>query len=409
VAKKTKDNERGQDKYFSNFMVDHKGDLVDLFKYRVIHSGLDTVRQLYAGLVIPSMYSEIEKSYEDGFGLTVEILGFKFIVSSGGKSGYRYILKNNNIGLVIMFGSQFTEPNYSGDHLKIQTSPIYTLSRDIEQVQKHLDDFAEALLTQVIHTGVAVHLCADVQGWVPPSDLDSRLTTKARRIVRHSGPSQINYEFSDVSVVYGKAESFTFGSAGSLQFNLYDKRKANKNKNEGDIWEPVWLMHPKYDIEAPVFRFEFRFHHNIVNQFANGSGFQADKLTDIKEHLNGLWRYSMDNFRLDDTKTYINPFWQWLRDDLKFYDMPKLEIDYKREYKSPLEQGRPSNRAISICFGQLCSIYGRNGYSMNKASNHLQKSGIWENLVEMYIDRGGSSDDVFIDLELKLSRFVEAA
>lgn len=409
MARKTKDNPREKVQGFSEFMIDHSGKIIDLSKFNVIHSGLDTVRQLYAGLIIPEIYEQIQKAYDDGFGLTVRVCGFEFVVSSGGKSGYRFILKNNNIGLVIMYGSQYTEPQYNGDHLKIQTSPIFTLSRDIDETQIHIDDFAHELLTQVVHTGVAVHLAVDVQGWVPPADLDSRLVTKARRIVRNSGQSAVNYEFSDVSVVYGRAQSFTFGSAGSLQFNLYNKRKANKDKDEAELWEPVWLLNPTYDIELPVFRFEVRMHHNVVNQFANGSGFVAEKLSDLKQHLTGLWSYAMDNFRLDDTKTYINPFWQWLRDDTKFYDMPKIEMDYRREYKSPLEQGLPSNRAIAICFGQLCSIYGRNGYSLSKSSTHLQNSGIWANLVEMYNDRGGSSDDIFIDLEQKLSKFKAAA
>lgn len=409
MALKSKNNERQTLKNFSEVMIDHAGNVVDLSQYRVIHTGLDTVRQLYAGLIIPEIYDQIEKAYADGFGLTVNFCGYDFVVGSGGRSGYRYILKNNNIGLVLMVGSSYMEPKYNGDHLKIQTSPVFNLSRDVDEIQAGMDDFAYELLTQVLHTGVAVHICADVQGWLPPADLDSRLTTKARRVSRHTGHSHMTYQFSDFAVVYGRAESFTFGSAASLQFNLYDKRKANEKKGEGEIWEPVWLMHPAYDPESPVNRFELRFHHNVVNQFANGSGFQADKLTDIKEHLTGLWVYGMDNFRLDDTKTYINPFWQWLRDDNKVYNFKKLDIDYKREYKSPLDTGKPSPRSIAICFGQLCSIYGRNGYSVATASNHLQKSGIWSNLVDMYISRGGTSDDVFLDLELKLSRFKHAA
>ncbi len=409
MARKTRDNERCKIEGFSKFFTDHAGDVFYTSQWNVVHAGVDTVRQLYSGLLIPEVYQQIEKAYDDGFGLTVKLYGFEFIVSSGGKSGYRYILKNQNIGLVLMVGSQYAEPQYNGHHLKIQTSPIFTLSRDLEDVQETLDDFAHAVLTQVIHTGVAVHICADVQGWIPPANLDSLLTTKARRVSRHTGPSQINYEFSEVSVVYGRAQSFTFGNAGSLQFNLYNKTQAAKDKQEMEIWLPVWTQNEQFDDTKPVFRFEVRFHQSQIQQFANGSGFQADKLSDIKEHLTGLWHYSMNNFRLDDTKTYINPFWQWLRDDMKFYDCPKIDIDYKRMYKSPLDQGRPSNLSIAICFGQLCSIYGRNGYSAQKAVVHLQNSGIWSNLCEMYASRGGGADDIYIDLANKLSRFKQAA
>lgn len=404
MALKTKNNPRDL-----NLITNHDGVVFDLSRYNVLHSGIDTVRQLYSGLLIPEIYQEIEKAYTDGFGLAVKLFSFDFIVSSGGKSGYRYILKNENIGLVLMVGSSYVEPKYNGHHLKIQTSPIFTLSRTLEDVQETLDDFAEFLMTQVLHTGIALHICADVQGWIPPADLDSRLTTKARRVTRHSGASQVNYEYSNVAVVYGRSQSFTFGNAGSLQFNVYNKWQAAKDKDELEIWLPVWSQNENYNPDDLVFRFEVRFHQNIINQFANGSGFQANKLLDLKEHLTGLWQFSMDNFRLDDTKTYINPFWQWLRDDMVFFDSPKLEIDYKRMYKSPLEVGRPSARSIAICFGQLCSIYGRNGYTLNKAVQHLQNSGIWENLAEMYTDRGGSVDDIYIAIEDKLSRFKKAA
>lgn len=385
--------------------TDYQGNIFDSSDCAVIHNGLDTVRQLYAGLLIREVYDEIERVYNAGFGLSVNVGGFEFVVSTGGRSGYRYILKNPNIGLIIMVGSQYIEPNYNGHHLKIQCSPVFLLSRELSDIQADMDHFAYSLLTQVLHTGVAVHICADVQGWIPPRDLDCRMTTRARRIQKYSGNCDIHYDFSGVSMVYGRGESFTFGKADSLQFSCYDKLKAVKDKGELPLWLPVWSQAEGFDEGGSIFRFEARFHHNVVSQFANGSGFDANKLLDLENHFTGLWKYALNNFRLDDSKTYINPFWQWLRDDLTFYHKPALSIDYKRLYRSPNDQGLPSDRAISICFGQLCSIYGRNGYSLAKASMHLQNSGIWANLCDMYSRRGLSSDDVFLTLECKLIRF----
>ncbi len=412
MAKKVKDNERfsihddvSKPELFQSF----DGSLVDSSDWCVIHSGLDTVRQLYSGLIDPFVFNDIETAYDSGFGQTVTVSGFEWVVSSGGRSGYRYTLKNPNIGLVILIGSTFIEPKYNGHHLKIQASPVFLMSRSVEDIQIDLDLFASFFIDQLKHTGVAVHICADVQGWVPPNDLDSRLTTKARRILKYSAIESMDFDFNEVSVKYGKGETYTFGSASSLQFSCYDKSKAVKAKGELPLWLPVWSQHDDFDENEQITRFEFRFHQSVIEQFANGSGFLPFSLQDLEPHLNGLWAYGLNNFRLDDSKTYINPFWQWLRDDVQVVHTQVLDIDYKRLYESPTDDGVPSDRAISICFGQLCSIYGRNGYSFKRASQHLQNSGIWQNLADMFNRRGKDTDDIFLVLSEKLSRFEKKA
>lgn len=388
-----------------SLFVNFEGGLFDSGKCNVIHNGLDTVRQMYSGLIESVLYNEIERVYNDGFGLTVKVGDFEFLVSSGGRSGYRYCLKNPNIGLVIMVGSQYIEPKYNGHHLKIQCSPVFLLSRGLHEIQLEIDTFADFFLSQVLKTGVAVHLCADVQGWIPPNDLDCRLTTRARRIYKYSGTQGVEYDYSGVSVVYGKGETFTFGKANSMQFTVYDKTKAVNDKGEQALWLPIWSQSSSYVEGDHVTRFEARFHHTVVQQFANGSGFEANSLIDLEKHLTGLWKYSLNNFRLDDSETYINPFWQWLRDDTIFYHNALLDIDYKRLYKAPNDDGEPSERSIAICFGQLCSIYGRNGYSVNKAAGHLANSGIWPNICNMYSKRGKLIDDIYVDLANKIERF----
>lgn len=412
MARKTKNNPRVS--LYDNvekpeLFVCHDGSIVDSSDWVVIHHGLDTVRQLYAGLLDPAVYLDIQTAYDSGFNSTVEVGGFQWIVSTGGRSGYRYTLRNSNVGLSILVGSSFVEPKYNGHHLKIQASPVFLLSRSADDIQVDLDHFASFFISQIKHTGVAVHICADVQGWTPPVDLDRRLTTKAKRVYKYSSIETLEFDFNEVALVYGKGTSFTWGSRGSLEFNLYDKTLATKSKGELPLWLPVWAQSPDFDENAPVQRFELRFHQSVIDQFANGSGFVAAKLSDLAPHLTGLWRYGMDNFRLDDTKTYINPFWQWLRDDLVFYHQAVLDIDYKRLYQAPGDDGVPSDRAISICFGQLCSIYGRNGYDLKRAAKHLQNSGIWQNLLDMYSRRGKTSDDVFLALSDKLSRFQKNA
>ena len=121
-------------------------------------------------------------------------------------------------------------------------------------------------------------------------------------------------------------------------------------------------------------------------------------LVDLKEHLTGLWQYALHNFRLDDSSTYINPAWQYFRDDIVFYHKKKMDVDYKRMYVNPAAQGKPTERAIKICFGHLTSIFRRNAFSLKKAFECLQQSGLWENLLELYSSKGRGVMDIYHDL-----------
>lgn len=394
------------------------GDLWNSRNVAVLHNGLDTVKQLYQGLIDKTEYLKVQSAYDSGSGAIVEIGNFQWKVGSGRRGGYRYSLQNKNIGLVILLGSFYLDPVYHGHHLKIECSPNFLLSRSIEDIQGDLDLFASYFISQMGHTGVAVHLCADLQGWECPNDLDFRLTTKAKRVFRRSGISEMEFDHNDLAMVYGKAQSFTFGSVSTLQFAVYDKSKAVRDKNELELWVPVWSQklnqdfEPLYDAEKQIFRAEARFHHSVIQQFASGSGFTASNLLDLGPHLSGLWRYALNNFRLDCPREtehqnvkYIDPLWQFLRDDLQFHHEQKLDIDYKRLYKAPDNDGAPNERTIMICFGQLASIYGRNGYTASKASQYLMSSGIWVNLVELYRKRNKDEDDIFADLVNKLEKF----
>lgn len=379
--------------------INHSGEKFDSSGLLVVHNGLDTVRQLYDGELNKCVLSSIETAYLAGFGCQVEIGGFSWIVSSGGKSGYKYTLRNQNLGLVLLVSSSFTEKEFSGAHMKIQASPSFLLARTLEEAQCDMDHFAASVLYEGFgYSGLAVHLCADVQGWQLPHDLDSKMTTRARRIIRHSGIQGLDYEFSDVAIVYGKGQSFTFGQASTMQFAVYDKTKAIADKGEEDLWRPVWSQSAHYDETMPVIRLEARFHHTVISQFSNGSSFDAFCLTDLKEHLTGLWQYALINFRYDDSKTYINPAWQYFRDDIVFYHEKKTDIDYKRMYVNPDAQGKPTERAIKICFGHLTSIFRRNAYSLKKSFECLQKSGLWENLLELYRNKGRGVADIYHDL-----------
>ena len=108
-----------------------------------------------------------------------------------------------------MFGSFYTESKYHGHHLKIELSPELILSNEIDEIQDIMDNLAKCFITQVTYTGTAIHICADVQGWLPPDDLDRKMTTKARRIYKASGVSEMAFENHAITTVWGKGETFT--------------------------------------------------------------------------------------------------------------------------------------------------------------------------------------------------------
>ncbi|NOV28347.1 hypothetical protein [Methylomonas sp. ZR1] len=389
----------------SYLFANYQGDIVDSRDWLVLHHGLDTVRQLYNCLPDFNVIAKIQDAYDRGFGESIELSGSEWRVSHGGRSGYRFKLHCDDLGLIVFYGSTFQHTiTTNGPHLKIQCSPVFLLSRSITEIDDHLTETAKLFADQISPSGVAVHICADVQGYIPPADLDSRITTRARRVMRNSGIQSIELDAHDAAIVYGKSQSFTFGKADSLQFAVYDKGKAVKDKGELPLWLPVWVQSDQFDLDVPIWRFEARFHHSVVEQFANGSGFSAKSLKDIASHLSGLWSYALNNFRLDDSVTYINPFWQWLRDDLHFYHQRKLDIDYQRKYKSALQDGLPNDRSVSICFGQLASIYRKKRLTFSQAQQHLLHSGLWDLLCSMYIRRNKTADDILMDLADKLER-----
>ncbi|ANE54488.1 hypothetical protein [Methylomonas sp. DH-1] len=93
-----------------------------------------------------------------------------------------------------------------------------------------------------------------------------------------------------------------------------------------------------------------------------------------------------------------------MRDDLIFYHDAKA-IEYKRVYKTADITPTVSDRAVMVCFGQLCSLYAKNQFSLAKASNCLVNSGLWANLCSIYVSRGLEVDDIYVDLENKLNKF----
>ncbi|NQD92909.1 hypothetical protein HP532_09635, partial [Pseudomonas sp. CrR25] len=93
--------------------------MTDLSKVRLLRCGVDTVRQLYRGLILPGILTLFDKP-----GTLVDFAGERWHAGRVGKdSGYQYKLQNADLGFVLLVKNFNTKADVIGPHLKIEVSP----------------------------------------------------------------------------------------------------------------------------------------------------------------------------------------------------------------------------------------------------------------------------------------------
>src|SRR5690554_2650358 len=273
----------------------------DLSALRVLHVGVDTVRQLYRGQCRTELLNKLEESQ----GL-VSLFGYHWFAGRVGRdSGYQYKLQNADLGLILLFKNFNQHQADIGSHLKIEVSPHFLLANDAEKVQHTLDSLADKVLDDWSHNYCAVHVALDVQGWEPSADIVQRMNCRSQKIVDMSGIS--SFEFNATASVYGRGESYLFGSPTACQLSIYNKTIQAKATDKLDYWESVWglqttdLLVKVYDDSASVWRIELRYHHNVIKQFAQGSidvstGEVINPMSylSLAPHLDGILKYGFE-------------------------------------------------------------------------------------------------------------------
>lgn len=249
--------------------------------------------------------------------------------------------------------------------------------------------------------GIALHLAVDFQGWEPPQDFAQHFVTRAKTITVHNGLSDLVFKGLDGATINGRGETYTFGKANSLQVCLYDKSKEIDVSDKRAFMESIWecavnedtFPDTCYDPDKPVWRLEIRFHHRIVNEISQGTSGMKPIYTfmDAVPHLTGLWQYALKSNRYEVKREWVHPIWTKLRDDIGFgYSAPDLM--YKRAKKEP---GCGNEKNVSLAFGNLLSIYARNGFNARQAWDCLKKSGLWEDLCNYYRRREIYENELF--------------
>lgn len=376
----------------------------DLSGVRLLGCRVDTVRQHYKGRLRPEVLFAVEQ------GGMVSFAGHTWHAGRVGRdSGYQLKLQNADLGFVILLKNFNVKADCIGPHLKIEVSPHAIQSCAPEVLQGWLDRFASEAMDCVDQAQCAVHLALDFQGWVPPSDLAHDLHCRSRSRRDMSGIKEIHHAGEAVS--YGRAQSFLFGSAGGLQLAIYDKSLQARSVDKLDYWQAEWRKSDNpfdaacpfnYDESQPVWRLELRFHHSIVEQFAQGSCaastgeiINTKSYAELAGHLDGLFQYGLGSFRLLSSPTVYDAFWTLMRQDVRV-SVPTVSLindtDYKRYHKT--SKGF-SGKNVELFLGNMVSLLARERVGAKKAFASLKEWDCWPVIRDHYAEKGKSEQQIY--------------
>jgi hypothetical protein len=371
----------------------------NLVDVNFLHEGVDTIRQLYEGVIKADVLEQIKRVYDLGpTHRLINVLGRDWLLGSGGSSGFRYRLQDGDTGIILFICSRYALESTKHSHLKIELSPHFIDSRSVSMIQGYINNLASRLLVDPAPLGCAVHIAVDIQGWKPAKNFSDLLVTRARRVVDHRAISDVEFRLSEIATIYGNSQSFLFGTASNLQFSLYRKDLQAKSIDKVHFWESVWNrrtdenLKPIYDPAKPVWRFEFRFHHTVIKEFSESVKRPLLSFSDLVPHLTGLFHHALGDFRLNAVSSlssskssfyrgiYIDPVWQLLLEDVNI-GKPKADLNYERKRKKP---GRSGLRNLWNSVGNLTSIYASKGFTPWQSVKYLKNSGIWEDQLAYY-------------------------
>ena len=378
--------------------------LTDLSGVRLLGCRVDTVRQHYRGLLRPELLCMVEQ------GGMVSFAGHQWHAGRIGRdSGYQYKLQNADLGFVLLLKNFNVKIDVAGPHMKIEVSPHAIQSCAPDVLQEWMDRFAHEALEAVEVSQCAVHLALDFQGWTPPAHLTSSIQCRSRTRRDISGIKEIYHAAEAVS--YGCAQSFLFGSASGMQLAIYNKTLQAKAVDKLDYWESVWrtLDNPfdpacatNYDPAETVWRVELRFHHSIVQQFADGS---CDAQTGaiigtstyehLAPHLDGLFRYGLESFRYLASKGMYDAFWTLMRQDVRV-SVPVVSLAdhtaYRRHYKTA--KGF-SGKNVELFVGNFVSLLARERVGAKKAFASLKEWDCWPVIRDHYAAKGKAEHQIY--------------
>ncbi len=387
------------------YFVGASGQFSDLSDINVLCSTVDTVRQLYRGSLKPDVLALFKE--KTGY---VHFAGYEWSAGKiGRESGYQYKLQNSDLGIIMLIKNFNVKSEVSGPHLKIEVSPHFIDRRSAQQVQVVIDGLAGAVLDDAVYNQAAVHIAVDIQGWQPPKDFVARVHCRSNHVRELNTFDSV--DFAELSATYNRGQSYLFGSASGLQMAVYNKSVQAKAIDKLDYWESVWRRHDNpfedseknYNPDIPVWRIEFRYHHSVVQQFADGiivGGIKGEKLLGIQNffalwpHIDGLLRYGFQSFRYLYSPKFFHPVWSLLSQDVRVVDSSDSlleETDYKRHYKT---SAGFSGKNIELLLGNFISLAARERLDQSQTVNALKGLPVWETIENFYRDKGYTRNEL---------------
>lgn len=399
-----------QDKH-GNLFITPRG-IQDLSNIQIIGQTVDTVRQIYRGIVRDEWIERLDDLLSRGELLTAPSpMALDWSLSRMGKaSGYQYKIQNNEEGVVILYKSFYCAADKLGSHVKIELSPKFIYSRGVKQVQQQLDQVARGFLLSPKASGVAVHLALDIQGWEPPEDLSTRFVTRSRKVIDYRGVIDAEIaDLSNVSVSYGDKESWLFGRSNALQLSIYRKDREIQVSDKQDHFYRVWDVQTMgaWDKEKPVWRIESRFHHQVVRELGLSQNEEFEDFASVAEYLTDLWTYALQNNRLDIDDKRIDPFWQVFKEDAEFIH-PPVGFFFRRAKKQ--SHGNTVKNYGQI-IGNLISVCARHHMKAEQVYRQIKRLDVWDDLLSAYSAAGKNESDIkqMIEKGLCLRRLVGKA
>jgi hypothetical protein len=324
--------------------------MTDLTDVEIVGASVDTVRQLYYGTPKDFIFETLQQLIqleEQFFSLSIPSVSDRFhveffhLAKMGKAARYRYKLQNNDLGVVILFGSYYQKIDNEGQHLKIELSPKFISCRTAQSTMAYMNAIAHQLLAKAEPKGCAVHLACDYQGFTLPDDLIQRLSTYTRTIRSYDGCASVDLSnLSEAVATYGgknQERNYLIGKPSSVQMAIYDKSYEIIKSDKVDYFHNEWGVYSLgvYDSEKTVRRIEARIHHSVTREIGQGLGVSFEDFETVSKYLTDIWRYALKINRLNNQpgKELVHPFWQLLLEDIEF-TVPAQNIKIARKKKA---------------------------------------------------------------------------
>ena len=247
----------------------------------VLATGVDSLNLAAQGSIPNTMWERLERGRDEAAATKTTVRfrctrsGRTFGLRGFGARGYAYVLKSNDLDLMIG-RSQFFPPVL----IELRSDYLHRVGprRALLETEWLLRDDVFGGPVQLRTSRVDIH--ADVQGWCPDvADLE-RFVSRAHGRAGHVEREEVERE--GVYTNSRRLTGLTFGRHRMVA-RVYDKTAELMRSNKTWLWD-VWG--DDADPDQAVWRLEFQFRRALLNEF------HVYEPSEVLDALQDLWRYA---------------------------------------------------------------------------------------------------------------------